>query len=315
MMGLLPAMMRTDLDHLPLRQQRELQRVVEMLHGEFADATALATTGWKKNGRIEKIVLFGSYARGGWVDEHRVGGGYKSDFDILIIVNTKKLADKVEFWAPIEDRLIRETISGKIKREVNIIVHSLQEVNNALSEGQYFFSDIVEQGILLYNLKGAKPFATPKPLTPEKALEVAERYYEYKMAKANSALAAYTATFNIQEWNEAAFNLHQAVERLYDCYLLVRTNYSPLSHNIKHLRSLCEGHEDRLIEAWPRAPKRNRSKFELLKRAYVEARYSEHYKITPEELEWLAERVEVLTSLVKMACEEHIAGLREAVRK
>ncbi len=37
------------------------------------------------------------------------------------------------------------------------------------------------------------------------------------------------------------------------------------------------------------------------------ARYSPHYKVTPAELEWLAERVELLQQIVKQACEKRLA--------
>src|SRR3546814_6629915 len=79
--------MRTDLDHLPASKQRELERVKAIIFEEFGDAVALATMGWKKKGRIDKIILYGSYARGGWVDEPHTAKGYRSDFDLLIIVN------------------------------------------------------------------------------------------------------------------------------------------------------------------------------------------------------------------------------------
>ena len=52
--------MRTDLDHLPVIQQEELARVRKTLLDEFAIAIAHATQPWKKNGKIQKIVLFGS---------------------------------------------------------------------------------------------------------------------------------------------------------------------------------------------------------------------------------------------------------------
>jgi len=68
--------------------------------------------------------------------------------------------------------------------------------------------------------------------------------------------------------------LHQAVEAIYACFLLVNALYFPRSHNIKFLRSLSEDREPRLIDAWPRETKTDRARFERLKRAYVEARYS-----------------------------------------
>lgn len=89
--------MRTDLDHLPSEKRRELERVVQIIFEEFEDASALAT-GKRKAGRIQKIILYGSYARGGWVDEPHTAKGYKSDFDLLIIVNQKDLTDRIQYW-------------------------------------------------------------------------------------------------------------------------------------------------------------------------------------------------------------------------
>jgi predicted nucleotidyltransferase len=94
--------MRTDVDHLPPIQQSELARVRQTLMEEFAVATARATQPWKKNGKIQKIVLFGSYSRGDWVDA--AANGYQSDFDILIIVSHKDLTDVAEYWYVAEDK-------------------------------------------------------------------------------------------------------------------------------------------------------------------------------------------------------------------
>jgi predicted nucleotidyltransferase len=44
-----------------------------------------------KNGKVQKIVLFGSYSRGEAVDE--AANGYYLDFDILIIVSQKDMTD------------------------------------------------------------------------------------------------------------------------------------------------------------------------------------------------------------------------------
>src|SRR3546814_5236053 len=60
--------MRSSLDHLPPHKQRELERIVQIVFEEFEDVLALATQDWKRKGRISKIILYGSYARGGWVD-------------------------------------------------------------------------------------------------------------------------------------------------------------------------------------------------------------------------------------------------------
>lgn len=51
--------MRSSLEHLPERKQRELARVVEIIHEEFADALEGSSAAFKKRGRILKIILFG----------------------------------------------------------------------------------------------------------------------------------------------------------------------------------------------------------------------------------------------------------------
>jgi hypothetical protein len=49
--------------------------------------------------------------------------------------------------------------------------------------------------------------------------------------------------------------------------------------------------------------------FEKLKDAYVKARYSRHYRISAEELEWLGACVEELGRVVQEVCVERIQML------
>ncbi|MGO8654027.1 nucleotidyltransferase, partial [Rhizobium ruizarguesonis] len=93
----------------PLRKQRELGRVLEILHEAFADALKEGTADFTKRGRILKIILFGSYAKGGWVDEPFTMKGYRSDFDLVIIVNNRKLCEFAEYWHKAADRLSHES--------------------------------------------------------------------------------------------------------------------------------------------------------------------------------------------------------------
>ena len=302
--------MRTDLDHLPHGKQREIVRVTEILFEEFTDAMKSASSPKKKEGRILKIVLFGSYARGTWVDEPHTAKGYLSDYDLLIVVNQQNVVDFATYWYRAEDRIMRET---GIKTPVNFIVHTMDEVNNALSQGQYFFSDIIKEGIALYDLKGSTPFVTPQPQSADEALSTAERHFQQRMEGVRSAFEIFGFCVERGLCKDAAFTLHQAVERAYTCLLLVETNYSPSTHSIKFLRSLAEQIDPELISVWPREAKQDRRLFELLKRAYVDARYSEHYAITLEELAWLGERAKFLQALVEKRSLEKIQQLRQRV--
>jgi len=109
-------------------------------------------------------------------------------------------------------------------------------------------------------------------------------------------------------WRHGVFMLHQATECAYHCLLLTVTLYSPKSHRIKVLRSRAEEVDNRLIAAWPRDNRFSRRCFELLSRAYVEARYSSQYSISQEELAWLTEHVKKLHEVVQLVCLERLSG-------
>ena len=301
--------MRTDLDHLPPAKQRELERVVQILFEEFDEARALATQDWKKKGRILKIILYGSYARGGWVDEPHTAKGYQSDFDLLIIINDKRLTDRVEYWAKAEERLNRElAITKTLKTPVNFIVHTLHEVNDGLAQGRFFFMDVARDGIGIYQSEDSE-LAEPKPKTAAEALAMAREYFEEWFASAMKRFEI--AKFDIARGfnKDAAFDLHQTAERLYHCVLLVCTFYTPHVHNLGFLRTQAERLDRRLTYVWPTDTRKDRALFEKLKDAYVKARYSKHYRISDEELAWLAACVEELGRVVQTICEERIEML------
>jgi predicted nucleotidyltransferase len=304
--------MRVDLDHLPEAQQAELARVRQTLMDEFTKAISTSTQPWKKNGKILKIILFGSYARDDWVDEPE--NGYQSDFDLLVIVSHEDLTDVAGYWYIAEDKIQRDPA---VQRPVNIIVHTLEEVNKALQRGEYFWVDIVRDGVVLYELPN-HALAAPKPLTAGDAYRMASEYYDAERdSVANWEKLAFFALQQGEgrDWrNKAVFNLHQATETAYACFLLVHTLYFPRSHNIKFLRSLSEDKEPRLVDAWSRSTRLDRRRFELLKRAYVEARYSPSYEVSVEDLDALSVSVRKLRDIVEQLCTERLEILRvEAV--
>ncbi|WP_139810216.1 HEPN domain-containing protein, partial [Sphingomonas azotifigens] len=217
-----------------------------------------------------------------------------------------------EFWATAEDRLNRElAITKTLRTPVNFIVHTLQEVNDGLAHGRYFFMDVARDGIALYESEPGE-LHQPKPKTPPQALAMAREYFsEFYPAAADFKESADHLAGKGRH-KRAAFLLHQASEQLYHCVLLVCTFYTPHVHNLGFLRTQAERIDPRLIDAWPRDQRVDRSRFEKLKEAYVKARYSKHYRISAEELAWLGERVEVLGQAVQVICEERIAALEQA---
>ena len=305
--------MRTDLDHLPLHKQRELDVLVEMLFQGLRDATGNAT-GRRKSGRILKIILFGSYARDDWVDAPLDANKYKSDYDLLVIVSQKELTDRAAYWHTTEQRIVTAyNFEKTLRTPANFIVHSLQEVNDALAHGRLFFMNILADGIILYE-SDDRPLKPPVPKTPEMALAAAEGYFAEYMVDAAEFFAGHQDAFAREHYRKAAFDLHQMVENLYQGLLLTFTFYTPYDHNILFLRDLAEEIDRSLFDVWPRGTRRERALYQKLKDAYRKARYSRHYKISREDLAWLAEHAQILGQRVHALCMARIEEMRKATK-
>src|SRR3546814_4686878 len=102
-------------------------------------------------------------------------------------------------------------------RPVNIIVHTLEEGNRGLKRGEYFWVDIAQDGVALYELHGTA-LAMPQPLTAADAYEMASGYFTEWLPSIDRALAtAEEQTLKGETdlgWRkDAAFTLHQAAAR------------------------------------------------------------------------------------------------------
>lgn len=302
--------MKTSLDHLPAAKRKELDFVVQTLRDGFAEALSRRTMPRYRNGKILKIILFGSYARGDWVEDPK--GRYFSDYDILVVVNHDDLADLEEFWDGPDQTFLREYASGeRLRTQPNFIVHSLDDVNEKLRLGRYFFTDILRDGITLFE-EGGFPFVTPEMLSPKDAYAETKAYFDEWSRSSASFLRMAKFALSDGSPKESAFSLHQAAEKAYHGLILVQTLYSAKTHRLNLLRDRAEALDNRLIGVWPRTNKFERQGFDLIRRAYVEARYSPHYQISTEHLNWIEERVAALQTIVAIVCSERVDILRQA---
>jgi predicted nucleotidyltransferase len=303
--------MRTDISHLSARSQRELEAIVRAIFEEFDDAHKLAT-GDRKAGRILKIILYGSMARGEGIYEPHTEKAYVSDYDILVIVNQDELTDH-EYWYHLENRLVRDYMMlHRLRHPVSLIVHTLQEVNNNLADGRFFFLDVVKDAVALYQSDDSE-LATPQPKRPADALALAREYFEDWYPSAGVFFKTFELVLSESDSlvfrKNAVFQLHQAAERLYHSLLLTCTLYTPHSHNLENLRNQAKKIDRRLVHVWPDDDRISRRRFSLLKDAYVKARYSKHYRISGDDLAWLGERVQELSTIVREVCTEKLVEL------
>jgi uncharacterized protein len=274
--------MKTSLDHLP-----------ELKRAQLRDITAI----FREVAPLGMLILFGSHARGDWVEDPETG--YRSDFDLIAIVGTEKQAEDLSLWSELERRA-RE-VAGKTP--VTLIVHDIKFVNHEIRIGQYFFGDIVNEGIMLHDSRRFQ-LARPKALNEKERLALAERNFTNWFDSASGFWRGSRYYASMDLLKHAAFLLHQAAERYYHAAHLVLTGYKQRTHDIEELGQLAGEQHARLLEALPKTEPEDRRLFDLLKKAYIDARYSMSYSITLDELATLQERVLVLAARVRASCIE-----------
>ena len=252
------------------------------------------------------IVLFGSYARDEWVEDTHTEGCvthvYESDYDILVITKTKKSADDYNAQDRVEKAI---EATQKVKTPYGIIYHSFGYVSQMITEGQYFFTDIQKEGIYLYCTQEHR-LGSVKTLTPQERKQIAEQEFKRWFEKAEGAYRQFQHAMEDSDNKWAAFMLHQTTESLYSAVTLVFINYRFRTHDIERLGRKAISYNADFADVFPRDTNEQRIAFNLLRRAYVDARYKDSYEITKEQLEYLAERVRVLQKLTKRICSEKI---------
>jgi HEPN domain-containing protein len=215
-------------------------------------------------------------------------------------VRGRKLARKVSRWKKLRDILRRE-----ISTPVQLLSDNVAYFNHCLRAGQYFYTDIKNEGILLYD---SKQFTLDeaRELSIEERRKKAEKNFKNWYKSASSFWARFQNAIAEDDYINAAFQLHQAVEHLYSTVLLVFTDYRPKIHDLEELGKRVSSQDPIFLTVFPRTSEEQR-RFELLRKAYLDSRYNmENYAITKEELEWLAEEVRKLRKLTEDVCTKKI---------
>ena len=155
--------LKTNIDHLPPEKQAELQAIVQSISRRLP---------------AEMIILFGSYARGNWVEDRYQENGttfeYISDYDVLVVLDTEKQAIHKESEKRWEKRVRRDV--GK-ETPLSAIFHGIDYLNSQIEEGNYFFVDVIKEGIMLFD-SGNFKLSVPKLLNVRERKQKAQLYFE-----------------------------------------------------------------------------------------------------------------------------------------
>jgi uncharacterized protein len=277
------------ISHLPVAKQRQLDDIVGIIR-----ATA----------DVERVILYGSHARGDWVDDP--AGGYVSDLDILVLVGSPALAADEAIWADCQD-LARE-VAGDTP--VSLIVHTVDDVRQQLERGSSFFRDVMTEGVALYDA-GRVAITVPE-LTPAMHHALARESFQRHFDHAAQLYRSFERNLAHGSHAIAAFELHQVTETILKAVLVVFTAYLPKMHGFDELGRRCTRACPNLGPLVPRDAPNGKRLAALLRAAYVDARYSFAFQVSREELDALARYVSAFRARAEHACQEHLAELAAA---
>ncbi|QIK53121.1 HEPN domain-containing protein [Dysgonomonas sp. HDW5B] len=290
--------MKKSIAYLPKHKQEDLNFLVQEINKRLPQA--------------EMIILYGSYARNEFVDyDERVEFGitttYMSDYDILVV--TSGIADKNagHILDNIDDLYYKDPDK---QTPVNFINDDIKKLNKDLEEGRYFYTQIKEEGVMLYD-SGKFKLARRRKLNFDEIKQQAQEYFNDKFDNANGFLRNSRHAYNDNDYKLASFLLHQACENYYYSIRLVHTLKSNKQHNLTKLTSSVKRYSPDLATVFPLNTVEEKRLFNLIKAAYVEARYNPKFLVTKEDIDALIPKVELLRDITKRICEVKIGEYGE----
>src|SRR5581483_8022316 len=241
--------MNTSLKHLTPGQQQKIERVVSIIVRAVAP---------------EKIILYGVYSPVG-------NGGMPlippealppvlGAYDLLIVNRQGDRRSDYELQDLIENRCREEA-------PVTALVHDIGYVNRRLGEGQYFFSMVVREGVLLYDSRRMDLVEAGIP-NWDQVKWLAERDFERWGQQARAFFESAEFNYKKAQWRVATFLLHQATEHIYQAILLAFTGYKPTTHNLDKLRRYTNRFSLELAMVFPRDSDHEDDLFRLLLSGY-----------------------------------------------
>lgn len=285
--------MKKSTSYLPKEKQEDLNYLVKAVLEKIPET--------------QMIILFGSYARNEYVDyDERMEFGIRttkiSDYDILVV--THGISDKLagSRLDNIDDKYYTKP---ETQTPVQFINEDIKSLNKQIEEGRYFYTQIKEEGVTLYDSKKFQ-LARKRKLNYAEIKQQAQEYFAEKFKRANSFFEDVKNAYKRDDYVQASFYLHQACENYYYAIRLVFTLKSNKQHNLSKLCSSVKSYSPDLANVFLLYPAEEKRLFDLIKAAYVEARYNPKFVVTKEDIDALIPKVELLRDITKRICEQKI---------
>lgn len=178
-----------------------------------------------------------------------------------------------------------------------------------LSEGNYFFKEVLTTGIELHN---AKPYTIilPKRVSLAGWKNKAQTYYNVCWNLSGNFLWHARLDFLFKQYTPCAFRLHQACEQLYRALHLVHTLEIPREHDMEELISMTRKYDPELPKLFAKNKRESRL-LETFKNAYTHSRYDPTFQVSYKDIRSIWPKVKRLRKITRKTCLKKIDALDE----
>ena len=294
--------MKKTLSHLPEYKQTEIKEITELIRSIT---------------RPDIIILYGSFARGDYVEKDVTFNKglteiFQSDIDILVIFESKAVEEqRYKFINQAQNDLNKKFNAKQIQSPVSLEWNNIPKVNQMIAEKNPFMRDIVRQGIELFNF-GRHKLTTVGKISKKQKSQLANQYFKSWFEKAKHWFKKVSEGLkekddSQEQKNWISFHLHQTTEACLRALLYTYTFYYPKTHNIEKLYESVEQLDEELKTVFPKKTKEEKRLLELLRRSYVDARYSLDFEITENELQKISKQVRNLLKITEKLCLQKIS--------
>lgn len=296
--------MKKSLSYLPAEKRQDLRQLVGIIREEIED--------------VVMIILYGSYARGTYVDyDQRIEFGVKtyfmSDYDIMIVTERRMGVGEHTRYSKILGRFFVNK-AWENHTHPQFINESIGELNKALDKSRYFYTDIKKDGVMLYD-SGAYKLARRRKLNYAEIAEMGQEYFEDKFGRANSFLRSARHDIDDADLKMASFHQHQAAENYLRTIPMVFILYGYKDHDLAYLMNQCKRHTLDIYKAFPQDTDEEQRLFKLLQDAYVQARYNKDFIVTKADIDALIPKIELLRDITEKVCKERLEYYRQMAKK
>lgn len=199
---------------------------------------------------------------------------------------------------------IHEFVNQHYKEgRVVVQAHSADTLKQNLAQSNFFFTTVLNQGLLLYSANGTLVVAEVATAKPERRLLQAQLYWKHRGNMAKGFLAAAERALEEQHESVSMFLLHQVIEQTCIGLIWVFMGYKSDMHNLRRLLYSCGCFSKKPMLHFMGTTE-NDALLSIIMRSYSEARYRESYSLGNKSVYRFFELVESFMELAESMCAE-----------